>query len=286
LSGPVLVWTQGGCVAIDDPLEKSALAAEIRDDTERAVQQMLAKSGMAGAISLIPFGVGSAINEMLTQLALRRVNERMGEMFDRMTKQILELGEEKTDREWFRSEEFQTLLFEALHQLHVTRDKQKIEMLGKALANSGAKDFAEESQKELFVQLVRDLTSQHVALLCQLLPRPARPESDSSQERGDWWLWRQRPEVLGQGTDLLTLQMLAANGLVEETLKTLAAREPSLSTYPSQSEVDKAIKDFIKQLQRPPLRYFRLSDLGIKFLKFVGLDPSRHQTERPTSNVT
>jgi hypothetical protein len=248
-------------VAIDDQLEKSTLAAEIRDESERTVQQMLVKSGMAGAISLIPLGVGSAITEMLTQLALRRTNERMGEMFDQMAKQIRELGQERIDREWFHSEEFQTLLFEALHQLYVTQDKQKIEMLGKALANSGAKDFKEECEKELFVQLVRDLTPQHIALLRQLS--------------------RRFPEVLGQGTDLLTLQTLAANGLVEERLKTVAAREPSLSTNPSQSEIDRAIKDFIKQLQKPPLRYFRLSDVGMKFLKFVGLGPDSATSEPP-----
>lgn len=58
---------------------------------------------------------------------------------------ISNLGDENINREWFRGEEFQTLLFETIHQLHVTQDKTKIEMLGKALANSGATEFKEES---------------------------------------------------------------------------------------------------------------------------------------------
>jgi hypothetical protein len=48
----------GEIVAIDDELEKSALAAEIRDESERTIQEMLVKSGIAGTISLIPLGVG------------------------------------------------------------------------------------------------------------------------------------------------------------------------------------------------------------------------------------
>lgn len=152
----------------------------LREQSEQTVQNILVKSGLAGSISLIPFGVGSAINEMLTQLALRRTHERMEALFDEMAKHIHHLGKGKINRDWFHGEEFQTLLFEALHQLHLTRDKYKIKMLGKALANSGATEFKDESRKELFLQLIRDLTPQHVAWLRQLSPtaknRPDMPE--------------------------------------------------------------------------------------------------------------
>jgi hypothetical protein len=166
---------------IDDELDKSDIASEIQEQAEHSIQDMLVKSGFAGAISLIPFGVGSAMNEMLTQLALRRVHERMKAMFDEMTRQVRDLGEEKINRDSYRGEEFQTLLFEALHQLHVTQDKSKIEMLGKALANSGATDFKAESRKQLFLQLIRDLTPQHVTLLHNLSP-PAKPKTGTPEE--------------------------------------------------------------------------------------------------------
>lgn len=100
---------------IDDELEKSAVAAEIREASERTIQQMLLKSGVGSAISLIPFGIGSTINHMLTQLAARRSNERMKQMFDEMAGHIRDPGEEKINRDWFQGEEFQTLLFEAIH---------------------------------------------------------------------------------------------------------------------------------------------------------------------------
>jgi hypothetical protein len=266
-------------VAIDDKVEKSVLAAEIRDESERSIQEMLLKSGMAGMVSLIPCGVGATITDMLTRVATKRTHERMGQMFDEVSKQIYELGEEKIDREWFRGEEFQTLLFEALHQLHVTQDKRKIEMLGKALANSGAKQFNEESRKELFLQLVRDLTPQHVSFLRQLSPPLPKPDTDPSHQP-EWWLWQQRPQFPGIGSGLLILQTLAARGLVEEELKVEAAREPRLGAYPSRSQIEHAIEDFIKQLQKPSKRYFALSDLGMKFLKFVGLDSTTIESNK------
>jgi hypothetical protein len=256
-------------------LKHTVVAAEIREESERSIQDMLVRSGVAGAISLIPCGVGATINEMLTQLAVRRTNERMKEMFDQMAERISKLGDENINRGWFRGEEFQTLLFETIHQLHVTQDKTKIEMLGKALANSGATEFKEETRKQLFVQLVRELTPQHISSLRQLSPRP-KPEKDFP----DWWAWNNRPNILGRGNDLLILQMLAANGLVVENLKSTVARQPSVSRYASIGEIDKALNDFIKDLQKPPMRYFCLSDLGMDFLKFVGLVPEK-EVEQP-----
>jgi hypothetical protein len=166
------------------------------------------------------------------------------------------------------------LIFEALHQLHVTQDRKKIEMLGKCLANSGAGEFKDESRKQLFVHLVRDLTPQHIALLHRLMPR-ARQESETPHEVPDQMLWLNRPAVTATGSDLLILQMLAANGLVEESLKTIAARQPSAGSFSSTADIDKALKDFVRELQRPPLRYFRVSELGMDFLTFVGSKPQK-----------
>ena len=264
-------------MAIDDELEKSSVAAEIREESERTIQDMLVKSGAAFAISRIPFGVGAAIKEMLTQLAMRRAYERMNAMFEEMAHQIQDLGEEKINRDWFQGEEFQTLLFEAFHQLHVTQDKHKIRMLGKALANSGATEFTEESRKELFLQIVRDLTPQHVALLRQLLPHAkAAPEATSTPP--EWWRWRQRPEIPGEASNLPIFQALAAHGLVEENLKSIEPQEPSIGSFTSTDQIQRALRNFVKELRKAPVRTFRLSDLGVDFLKFVGSGPEKEQS--------
>jgi hypothetical protein len=251
---------------IDDELEKSSVAAEIQEESEQTVQNILVKSGMAGALSLIPFGVGSTINQMLTELAFRRTNERMKRMFDQMAGHIRELGQEKIDREWFRGEEFQSLLFEAIHQLHVTENEEKIRMLGNALANSGATEFKDESRKEIFLRLIRELAPQHIKLLRQLFPH--RPADSNSENYLDLSLWRNRPQVRGLGDGLLTFQMLAANGLVEEHLK--REEQGMFDRFAAQPGPTGELSMYLKQLEKLPLRYFALSELGRDFLKFVG----------------
>jgi hypothetical protein len=261
---------------IDDELEKSEAAAEIREEAERTFQKSLALAGIAGAISRIP-GIGNAINEMLTQLALRRTHERMNAMVDEMTRHIRKLREENINRDWFRGEEFQTLLFEAMQQLYTTHDKQKIEMLGRALVNSGASDFTTDVRKELFVQLIRDLTPQHIAMLRQLSPVSTanavrQPQfTGANEETVERMLWQSRRFVQGQGSDLLILQMLAASGLVEEILKPAEIREFRFSRQePSIGEAKRALIAYFKELHKPPKRYFALSELGRDFLSFVG----------------
>jgi hypothetical protein len=90
---------------------------------------------------------------------------------------------------------------------------------------------------------------------------------------------------MGYGTDLLILQTLAANGLVEERLKSVAVREPSVGPRSSPNEIEKALRNFIKELQQPPLRYFCISDLGTDFLKFVGSEPEPEQAAQPPASV-
>jgi len=109
---------------------------------------------------------------------------------------------------------------------------------------------------------------------------PRGPKSATAGEYPEAFLWRNRPQITATGGDLLILQMLAANGLVEESLKTIAAREPHIRPFPSQADLERAVKDFIKELQRPPLRYFSLSKLGSDFLNFVGSKPEKEDETR------
>jgi hypothetical protein len=228
------------------------------------------RSGLAGLISLIPHGVGSAINEMLTQLSQRRLYERLDSMLDEMGRRIHDLGKERVIPDWFKGEEFQTLIFEAFNQLPTINDKARIKMLGNGLANSGATEFTEETRKHLFLQLVRALTPQHIACLHRLVPRMDERYSEKMR-------WDRRPEIEGDGADLLILQMLAADGLVEERLQSLDVREPSVGSNPSLSDVTRAVRQLLKDLNKPPIRDFRLSELGRDFLKFVGSEQDKHE---------
>jgi len=86
-----------------------------KDDSGAAVQEIALRSMIAG----VPL-VGSSILEILNGLAQRRQQERLNDVFDALKNRLHELGDEKIDRKFFRSEEFQTLLFLLLERLHTT----------------------------------------------------------------------------------------------------------------------------------------------------------------------
>ncbi|PYV68129.1 MAG: hypothetical protein DMG97_25595 [Acidobacteria bacterium] len=261
--------------------EQPEIAIEIADEAKRSIQGKLISSGIAGALSLVP-GIGGAVTEMMTELAIQRTNTRIKDMFDYFVSRIRELGEQNVDREWFRSEDFQTLLFEALHQLHVTKDREKIEMLGVALGNSGSPAFEKEDRKDLFVRFVRDLAPEHIRMLTALCPRTSDQNwNPSLSEKTRWQLaWTRRLLLKPQGDDLLVLQMLHAYGLVEESLLSPVKNAPRVpSGYNKEAEIKGAFREFIKQLQKSPIREFRLSQLGWDFLEFTGLSRKKSEAD-------
>ena len=266
--------------------EQPEFALDISGEAKRTLQATIVSSGVAGILSLVP-GVGAAVTELMTELAIQRTHDRVNEMFGHFTNRIHEVGQDKVDREWFRSEEFQTLLFEALRQLHVTHDREKIEMLGVALANSGTSGFRSEERKDLFIQFVRDLTRQHLKVLVNLIPQPLRltdspPMGPNVPPLGEEVLqrltWNRRPTVTPRGDDLLALQMLHAYGLVEEEI-TSSIKEPRTPVnITTESQVRSAWQELLKSLQNPVVtRSFRLSPLGDEFLKFMGLPKNATQ---------
>jgi hypothetical protein len=262
-------------VPIDEEQPDFALA--IKEEAQRTLQEKIVSSGLGGLLHHSIPVVGPAVVELMNDLAIQRTNKRMYDMFEYFTNKIRDIGEEKIDREWFRSEEFQTLLFEALRQLHVTHDRQKIEMLGVALANSGAPGFKDDERKELFIRFVRDLTLQHIKMLVELAPKPLELESPlplgvaRRDELTQQLNWARRRTLTPMNDDLLALQMLHAYGLVEENLKS-SIEEPSIPSRASESQIRDAVRKFSKSIENAKVtRSFRLSPLGDRFLKFMGL---------------
>jgi hypothetical protein len=185
-------------------------------------------------------------------------------------------------------------LYETFHQLLVTHDRQKIEMLGIALANSGSSGFKEEDRKELFVRFVRELTEQHLRVLLSLVPEPLPFDPNAvsnpsvpplSAEQLENWRWQCRPRVKASGGDeLLAMQMLTAYGLIEDNI-TSSIEQPKIpSRFVSESQIIDALKRFSKNIEAPTIsRTFRLSPLGAAFLKFMGLPKSGVRTFDPSA---
>jgi len=248
-------------------LFKPSALARIEEEAEKTIPDMLKEAAAIALVAEIPI-VGEAIKEMCTQLAFRRTHDRIRDMYSELGNKITEIGEEKIDRNFFKSEEFKTLLFEVLRQLHTANDKRKVEMLGRALANSGNTDFSGEDRKELFVQLVRELTPQHIALLTKLMPCPIE-----GMEMTESFMWPNRPRIQPHGDELLTSQILSGNGLLVEHFELHEPSLPNIGGFSSVHDIERGLKDYVGKLRQPPIRSFQLSELGRDFLKFVGIKP-------------
>jgi len=248
-------------VAIDDELENSESIQAIAEDAKKSTQEIVVRSQIVGLLAwflppwLMP--VGTAVAEVLNQTATKRLYSRLHDMRKAMIDCLEEVDRRKVDKDWFQSEEFQTMLFEAAQQATVTSDRRKIAMLGNTLANGGVTDFREENRKELFLHLVRDLTPQHIAMLRRLSPSP-----------GESAIWK--PSISNpKEEDLLVLQMLSASGLVVSSQEPPKVRTPRFGGSVSSNEAKQIAAKFIEDLQKTPKTNFRLSTLGNDFLKFV-----------------
>lgn len=99
--------------------------------------------GFAGAI---PF-IGTGIGEALTYNLKKKREERLKEAFDNMSKMLIKLGEEKIDKEYVESEEFQHLLVTSLELVMKTIDSEKRKSFSKLLVNSISIDKTDEERR-------------------------------------------------------------------------------------------------------------------------------------------
>src|SRR5258708_6165451 len=150
-------------MAIDDKLEKGLhqLVVSAERDPGREVIRM--------AIKAIPY-FGGQIDRLLSSEGQRRLIARIVDVFEAVKSQVEDLDDAQVRKEYFESDEFQTLLTLILQEIQTTHDKKKLQMLAAALCNSGNIDFQSETRKELFVRVLRLLSPEHIRALNSLAP--------------------------------------------------------------------------------------------------------------------
>jgi hypothetical protein len=232
------------------PDEIDVTIQQHEEDSETAIPEIALRT----AISFIPYA-GSAINEITSGLAQRRVQQRLNDVFDALKCRLGSLGEEKVDREYFHSEEFQSVLYLLLERLHTTHDKEKLRMFGNALGNSGVVEF-KAADKEEFVRVLRDLSLSDLTIL------------NDENLKG----WRPHMHEFVYGPDILpSLFRLQGMGLV---LAKLSDKQPITGRTGSQQQ--DAINMLSELLTKPPKMTFYLSKFGTKFLSFISSDDTAH----------
>jgi hypothetical protein len=224
------------------------LAVEIKsykDDAEISIQ----KIAMRSTVAAIPFA-GGAMLEIFDGLAQRRMQDRLNAVFDEMKNRLDQLGEEKIDQEFFRSEEFQTLLFLLLERLHTTQEKERLRVFGDALANSSSSDFRSDD-KEQYVRVLRELSLSDLNVLRNKLLKGWTPHiADAVNYPADV---------------MVSLARLQGMGLVLDRLSAESATVGAL-------DLQMLMQNLVTQ---PPKKIFYLSVFGERFLKFIS-DASRN----------
>jgi hypothetical protein len=203
-------------------------------------------------IASIPYA-GGAISSVLFGKAQRKVQERTADTFKTFKERLESVAEEKVDKEFFESDEFVTLLILALEQIQTTHDREKLRMLATGLANAGLADFNQESRKELFLRILRDLAPEHIKMLESLRPIKWMGREDALPA------YDRPPEH-----HLPILQSLVAHGLIREHL--ISIKVPNKNW--TQLNANQLVSELQKLFQTPPSRGFVLTKFGGDFLKF------------------
>ena len=161
------------------------------------------------------------------------------------------------NREYYKSEEFQSLFMLLAERLHTTHDHEKLKMFGDALGNSGSSDFQTDPRED-FVRMLRDLS---LADLLELKLYAPRRYKGQDAERGFQMRSKYKNlvnERLSRATRLIGL------GLLEEELS--EKEQFNFMRFSSQQEAANALANV---LRTPPVRSYMLSRFGWRFLQFI-----------------
>jgi hypothetical protein len=226
------------------PDELEVMISQYKEDAETTVRDIALRT----VISAIPYA-GGAINEIASGLAQQRVQERLNDVFDAMKERLDAVTEDNVDKEYFHTEEFQTLLYLLLERLHTTHDKKKLRMFGAALGSSGLIEF-KAADKEHFVRVLRDLSLSELQVL------------DDQRLKG-WFPHVPGREIQYANEVLEKLFRLQAMGLVLSRIE--PAQPPAGTTGSAKADLTKTFESIWK----PAKPHFYLSDFGARFIAFL-----------------
>jgi hypothetical protein len=251
-------------MAIDDKLGKTL------DQYERSVVAAPGNLVIEAALNAVPF-VGSSIAALLSGKAQERVRQRVADVFTAMKEKLDSVEEESVRKDYFSSEEFQTLLALVIEQLQTTHDKDKLRLLARVLVNSGLREFATEERKEVFVRALRDLTPSHISILAKLLPQTT-PQV--------------YPQARKNPADQLLVQYLVALGFVEEINETQRVLDNAAQRARTMS-ADAALSALRNVVSAMAQKKYRLTEVGQDFLVFLDVMnvPLKRDRIRPKVSI-
>lgn len=236
------------------PIDDDSIVVLTRQLT---AEQALAADSIADIIgkvilsAIIPFGIGSAITGVLTDIGLKRYNERVQALLTEMAATISSLAHDIPDQAYYQSEEFQALVYEAIDQQRANRFDKKRTLLANGLARSGTAQFKAEAAKDTFFSIVRTIRLEEVTILRQLSTTNAPDESTGLPQ-------------LSKDSAEVELARLEGFGLATSHSGEVSTKE--LSRVEDQGKLNLKL---INALDDATYTYYTISDFGERFLLFL-----------------
>ena len=158
---------------------KDRALAKVDQATEALGKSMVAKAAIDASISLIPIpGVSGAISSAIGSRASKLAEENTRRLFEELRSEFERFDEVKLDKEFIESDEFVSILVDALTRNLRTHERQKTRLFARAFANFSSTDYSSTPHKEGFLEIIERLSFGHARAMAFLYKRSCEPLAD------------------------------------------------------------------------------------------------------------
>jgi hypothetical protein len=153
-----------------DPSEKN-----ISRSADILLQKIEKEDVFHGLVGLIPGG--ALLDALLFRRIKKKARERIEEFSDKFENQIKEISEDKLDKGFLQSDEFEGLILKVIEKTATEHSEDKRNYFRSILLNSVTYDYSKSPIKEIVIELIDELSPVHVKML-ELFISNKLPSSD------------------------------------------------------------------------------------------------------------
>jgi len=173
---------------------ESARSASAAEPVDRAVELYTEQRWLRAAVQLVPFGVGSAIDALITTRGGELARRRVESLLEDLRTAIDQVGQDKVDRAFVGSEEWDDLVIRAFRAAAETRDREKLRILAAILGGSASVERDPALDAEALLSAVTELSPADVELARVLHERLSAPRTETEAGMNELQLWTARLE--------------------------------------------------------------------------------------------
>lgn len=157
------------------------------EQVDRAAQALdrsvIVKALLEGGLDLVP-GIGAAITSALNQRAFSLFERNSRQFAWEVRAEFERVQEEKLDRDYLSSDEFVTFLLETLSRNARVHQAEKVRLFARLFVRLADVASSKTPFKEGFLQIVDQLSSQHVKALAFIYERATTFGDETNPSKG------------------------------------------------------------------------------------------------------